>query len=191
MINIKHLLNLYQAVMTINSRIIRTFLAWAPDATDVPLTNGLRVQILPTVDDLPRARKNQFAAFLAAEAILVIWDDEPTNLITRAQTIEDELMSLVWKAGEADDEEESQEKKGPAVVATEIDEESGEIKPENRPTNIQNSVLVGCTMTIIVIMLGAGFREIAMEIMVDKGYTRLAFLALTPVQVFFTLVSLI
>ena len=67
--------------MTVNSRIIQTFLQWAPDATDVPLGNGLRVQILPTMDDLPKARKNQFAAFLAAEAILVVWDDGMYDLI--------------------------------------------------------------------------------------------------------------
>ena len=73
--------------MTVNSRIIQTFLQWAPDATDVPLANGLRFQILPTVNDLPKARKNQFAAFLAAEALLVVWDDEPLNLIDRKSVV--------------------------------------------------------------------------------------------------------
>jgi hypothetical protein len=173
--------------MTVNSRIIKTFLQWSPDATDVPLKNGLRVQILPTVDDLPKARKNQFAAFIASEAILIVWDDEATNIITRAKAIEDELMELVWQTGEPEEEEEGEKPKGPKVVEVDIDEESGEIKPENRPTNIMNSVLVGFTLLIVTTMLGAGFREIAVEIMVDKGYQRLAFLALTPVQIFFTL----
>lgn len=176
--------------MTINSRIIRTFLQWAPEATDVPLMNGLRVQILPSIDDLPRARKNQFAAFVAVEALLVVWDDEPTNIITRASAIEDELMELVWKTGEpGNGEDAAEKKKGPAVVAIEIDEESGQAKPENRPTNIMNSVLVALTLLLITVMLGAGFRQIAIEIMVDQGYARLAFLALTPIQIFFTLVS--
>lgn len=177
-----------QVAMTVNSRIIRTFLQWAPDATDVPLKNGLRVQILPTVEDLPKARKNQFAAFLAAEALLVVWDDEPTNIMARASLIEDELMDLVWRTGEPETEEEAAEKmKGPQVVSLEIDEESGEEKPENRPTHIMNGVLVGCTLLIITIMLGAGFRQIAIEVTVDKGYTRIAFLLLTPIQIFFTL----
>jgi hypothetical protein len=175
--------------MTVNSRIIQTFLQWAPNATDVPLMNGLRVQILPTIDDLPKARKNQFAAFIAAEALLVVWDDEPTHIIERARSIEDELMQLVWKTGEPEDEDEAAEKKkGPAVVECELDEESGEYKPENRPTNIMNSVLVGFTLLLITIMLGAGFRQIVIEIMVDSGYVRLAFLVLVPVQIFFTLV---
>ena len=172
--------------MTVNSRIIKTFLQWSPEATDVPLMNGLRVQILPTIDDLPKARKNQFAAFVASEALLIVWDDEAMNIMARAKAIEDELMELVWKTGEPEGEQE--ERKGPAVVECEIDEESGEIKPEKRPTHIQNSVLVGFTLLIITVMLGAGFRAIAIEIAVDHGYTRLAFLALTPVQIFFTLV---
>ncbi|OCL01430.1 hypothetical protein AOQ84DRAFT_401805 [Glonium stellatum] len=175
-----------QVAMTVNSRIIKTFLQWSPDATDVPLMNGLRVQILPTVDDLPKARKNQFAAFVASEALLIVWDDEAMNIMARAKAIEDELMELVWKTGEPEEEPEGGAK-GPAVVECEIDEESGEIKPEKRPTHIQNSVLVGFTLLIITVMLGAGFRSIAIEIAVDKGYARLAFLALTPVQIFFTL----
>ncbi|ORY18874.1 glycosyl transferase family group 2-domain-containing protein [Clohesyomyces aquaticus] len=177
----------FKAVMTINSRIIRTFLHWAPDATDVPMTNGLRVQILPTIDDLPRARKNQFAAFLAAEAILIVWDDEPRHIISRAQAIEDELVELVWKNGELIEEKGSMEKKGPAIFAVEMDEESGQMKPETRPTSIMNSVLIGIAVAIVVVMIGAGFREIAIETAVDNGFSRLAFLALMPVQIFFTL----
>ena len=41
---------------------------------------------------------------------------------------------------------------------------------------------------IITVMLGAGFRQLAIEVMVDKQYLRLAFVILTPIQVFFTLV---
>ena len=174
--------------MTVNSRIIKTFLQWSPDAVDVPLMNGLRVQILPTVDELPKARKHQFAAFIASEQLLVVWDDEAMNLIPRAKAIENELMELVWKTGEPDEEEEANEKKGPAIVETVINEETGEYVSK-RPTNIQNSVLVGITLVIVVTMLGAGFRQIAIEIAVDKGYIRCAFLLLIPIQIFFTLVS--
>lgn len=156
----------------------------------MPLPNGLRVQILPTIDDLINARKNQFAAFVASEHLLVVWDDEALNVIPRAKAIEKELMDLVWRTGEPEDleEEDAEVKKGPPVVDTEFNEETGEYVSK-RPTNIQNSVLVGITLLIITIMLGAGFREIAIEIAVEHGWQRLAFLSLTPVQIFFTLVS--
>ena len=173
--------------MTVNSRVIKVFLGWSPDAVDVPLMNGLRVQILPTIEDLPRARKHQFAAFIASEALLVVWDDDAMHLIQRAKAIESELMELVWKTGEPDDEE--GEKKGPNVAVVEIDEESGAILPQNRPTHLLNTILVAITLVLIVTVLGAGFRELAIEVAVDSSYLRLAFVALTPVQVFFTLVS--
>jgi hypothetical protein len=175
--------------MTVHSRVIKTFLAWSPDATDVPLMNGLRVQILPTVYDLPRARKHQFAAFLASDALLVVWDDDPSHLMERAEAIESELMELVWQAGAPQEAgEANDEKKGPRITEFEVDKESGEIIPEERPTNLINTILVAFTLVIIMTLLGLGFRSVAVEVAVDKCYIRLAFLALTPVQVFFTLV---
>lgn len=175
--------------MTVNSRVIKVFLGWSPDAVDVPLMNGLRVQILPTIEDLPRARKHQFAAFVASEALLVVWDDDALHLIQRAKAIESELMELVWKTGEPEEAEEGASKKGPNVTAVEIDEESGQIIPEHRPTNLLNTILVSITLILIVTVLGAGFRALAVEIAVDKNWLRLAFVALTPVQIFFTLVG--
>ncbi|RDL36555.1 Nucleotide-diphospho-sugar transferase [Venustampulla echinocandica] len=172
-----------QCAMTVNSRVIKTFLQWSPDAVDVPLLNGLRIQILPTIDDLPRARKHQFAAFVASDALLVVWDDDALHLVTRAKAIEKELMELVWKTGEPEDGEE----KAANIASYEIDEESGEIIPEKRPLHLQNTVLVGLTLILIITAMGAGFRQLAIQVAVDGSYTRLALLALTPVQIFFTL----
>lgn len=173
--------------MTVNSRVVKTFLAWSPEAVDVPLMNGLRVQILPTIDDLVRARKHQFAAFIASEALLVVWDDEAMNLIPRAKAIESELMELVWKTGQPEEAEETEVKKGPAVATIEIDEESGAYLPEKRPMHLQNAVLVALTMIIVVTLIGLGCRSLATEIGVDGDYSRVLFLLLTPIQIFFTL----
>lgn len=172
-----------QCAMTVNSRVIKTFLQWSPDAVDVPLLNGLRIQILPTIEDLPRARKHQFAAFVASEALLVVWDDEALHLVQRAKAIESELMELVWKAGDVEDDE----KKEAAVGIYEIDEESGEIIPEKRGLHLQNTILVALTLILIMASLGAGFRQLAIEVATDSQFMRLALLALTPVQIFFTL----
>ncbi|KAL7800031.1 glycosyltransferase [Trichoderma ceciliae] len=175
-----------QCAMTVNSRVIKTFLQWSPDAVDVPLMNGLRVQILPTIDDLPRARKYQFAAFVASEGLLVVWDDDALHLVARAKAIESELMELVWKTGNTE-EEESDEKRSPAAAEVEIDEESGEIKPEKRPIHLQNTVLVSLTLILVTISLGAAWRQLSIEVSVDGSFMRLALVALAPVQVFFTL----
>ena len=181
------MLILEQVAMTVNSRVIKTFLAWAPDATDVPLMKGLRVQILPTIADLPRARKYQFAAFIASDSLLVVWDDDASNVMKRATRIEAELMELVWHTGEAGDDDEVTNEKG-GVGRTSLDAESGDLVPEDRPTNLMNTILVAFTLIIVVTLLGLACRSLATEIAVDGSFTRLAFLALVPVQVFFTLV---
>ncbi|KAI9752354.1 MAG: hypothetical protein M4579_005662 [Chaenotheca gracillima] len=175
-----------QVAMTINSRLIKAFLYWSPDAIDVPLNDGLRIQIVPTMADLARARKHQFAAFVSEDALLVVWDDDALCLVERALKIESDLMQLVWSQGQPE-EEDASEKKNPRTQEVEIDPESGEIVPESRPTHLMNTVLVGLTLVIIVTALGAGFREIAIEMAIDHGYIRMGFLALTPVQIFFTL----
>jgi len=173
-----------QCAMTVNSRVIKTFLQWSPDAVDVPLTNGLRVQILPTIDDLPRARKHQFAAFIASEGLLVVWDDDALHLVQRAKAIESELMQLVWRAGTEGDEE---DEKAAGRGEPEIDEESGEIKPEKRPVHLMNTYLVTLTLILVTVSIGAAGRQLAIEVSVDGNYVRLALLALAPVQIFFTL----
>ncbi|KAI2610499.1 glycosyl transferase family group 2-domain-containing protein [Hypoxylon sp. NC1633] len=172
--------------MTVNSRVIKTFLSWSPEAVDVPLMNGLRIQILPTVDDLARARKHQFAAFVASEALLVVWDDDALHLVQRAKAIESELMELVWQSGEVRDEE---GEKGPgySVAEVEIDEESGQVKPENRPVHLLNTYLVSIVLVLVTVSLGAAWRQLAIEVSVDGSYVRLALVGLFPIQVFFSL----
>ena len=175
-----------QTALTVNSRVIKTFLAWSPDAIEAPMMNGLRVQILPTIDDLTRARKHQFAAFVASEALLVVWDDDASNVISRAKAIESELMQFVWQT--AENGEVPLVEKGAHINEQKVDSETGEILPEHRSSNLTNSILVACTLVIVLTLLGLGYRSLAVELAVDHGYLRLAFLALVPVQVFFTLV---
>jgi len=52
---------------------------------------------------------------------------------------------------------------------------------------LQNTVLVALTLTLIMTTLGAAWRELAIETDSDGTYLRLSLVALTPVQVFFTL----
>ncbi|KYK60906.1 uncharacterized protein DCS_02046 [Drechmeria coniospora] len=175
-----------QCAMTVNSRVIKTFLQWSPEAVDVPLMNGLRVQILPAVEDLARARKHQFAAFVASEGLLVVWDDDPLHLVQRAKAIESELMELVWKAGSVVDDDDDEKRAGAGAEA-EIDEESGEVKAERRPIHMQNTVLVSVTLVLVIVSLGAAWRQLAIEVSVDGSYLRLGLVALAPLQIFFTL----
>ena len=163
----------------------------SPGAIDIPLKNGLRIQVVHSVDDLCKARKLQFAAVVASQGLLVVWDDDPTNLMTRAANIERDLMELIWDSGEPQEGKVKQisEKKGPAVVVLDTDEESGELLPEKRPVHLMNSIYVGIVIVIIEAALGAGVRELAFETKADGQYLRLALILLLPVNIFFTLVS--
>src|SRR5690606_5519621 len=120
----------------------------------------------------------------ASEGLLVVWDDDALHLIQRAKAIESELMELVWKAGGDDD---GDEKGGPIVEEPEVDEESGELKPEKRPVHLLNTWLVSMTLVLVTVSLGAAWRQLAIEVSVDNNYLRLALIALFPIQIFFTL----
>lgn len=179
-----------QAAVTVSSRIIKTFFNSLPDVVDVPLKNGLRVQILPGMEDLGRARKHQFAAFIASEALLVVWDDDPMNLISRAKSIEKELMELIWQTsqgGSGEDTGGGAKQDRPHTIHANDEEKA--LKEEPRQTNLINAFNVGFNLLLVTLMMGLGFRAIVMEIMVDNGFVRVAFLAMTPVQVFFSLVG--
>ncbi len=177
--------------MTIASRTIETFLNYNPQAITVPLNDtGLSVQVVPTLSDLARAQKLRYAAFVAKVGLLVVWEDEPMHLVTRAANIEQRLANVKWaevvlqgKSANIGDKGRSQ------INVKEVDPENGEIMPQHRPTHLMNTVLVALTLILVVTVLGAGYRELAIGIASDKGWIRLAFMALTPIQVFFTLVS--
>lgn len=170
--------------MTVNTVVIDTYLAHNQDATEVPLEDGQFVQVLASFQDLPRARRHQYAAFVVEESALVVWDDEPLNICGRASGIVKNMTDMVWTGQKGGNKNE----KELAVQVVEVDEESGAIVPQQRRIVLLNSIYVALTLVLIISVLGAGFREIAIEVAVDKNMIRLAFLALTPIQVFFTLV---
>ncbi|KAK6952550.1 hypothetical protein Daesc_007091 [Daldinia eschscholtzii] len=166
--------------------VIKTFLSWSPYATSVPLANGLQIQIVPSIRELPRARKHQCAAFLAVESLLIVWDDDPLHLVRRAEAIEAELMELVWRLGGVSDDEE-EEYSDFSSTQFELDEESGEVDPEKRPVHLFNACLVSSVVLLVTVSLGAAWRQLAIEISVDGDFKRLFLLALFPIQVFFSL----
>jgi hypothetical protein len=174
--------------MTVNSRIIRRYLQWFPYSTTIPLTGGLSIQILPKMENLPKAQRHQFAAFISSRALLVVWDDEPMNLVPRTRAIETALMELLWKTGMPTPAESMKNEEGESEQYRVVDER-GEVINEKRPTHLLNAVLVACTIVLVSGMLGGGFRQIAVAVSVDKNYLRICFIPLIPVQIFFTLVS--
>ena len=174
--------------MTVTSVIIEKYLNNNADVIEVPLQGGQNVQVLASIGDLPRARKHQYAAFIMDESYLAVWDDNPMNVVQRASDIVENMTKTVW--AESTIRTAIDEKKDMTVEIVEQDPESGEIPLQQRPTRFLNSIYVAITLILIIVVLAAGAREIAVETAVDGSYLRCAFLLLTPIQVFFTLVRL-
>lgn len=176
-----------QAAMTVNSEVIQPFLDWSPDATDVPLLNGLRIQILPEIEDLYRARRHQYAAFIASEAFLVVWDDDPAHILIRAKQIEGELVRYVWDAAEGRDADENAPLNEDGTF---FDEESGQLGKQDRPVMYYHAVLVACAVCLLTIITGLGYQRILEEVLLLHSWTSLALVLMTPVTLFLALVSL-
>lgn len=185
-----------QAAMTIHSPVVAAYLEGMPHSTDIPLMNGLSIQLVPTIEDLAKARVYQFAACIASKNMLVVWDDDPINMLQRAKEIELQLMGLLWSS-ETDNANRTaklDKKNDLYITEKEISddnlsvEEAGE--PASRPTVFISTVLISLSLMVLIGILGLGFRQILVEILIERGYgtnvyNRAAFIALTPVWAFF------
>lgn len=187
-------LTVVQCAMTVSSRVIKSYLEWAPDTTDVPLTDGQRIQMVPTVADLVHARKAQCAAFISEDGLLVVWDDNAMNILQRATKIEQELMKLVWSTNEGDGDGEVKRinttegrniKRVEAKYGTDL--ETGGFLVPQRPVHVMNSFLISITILIVTCSIGAAVRSIVDECRWDGFWPRVSLLAMVPLQITFTL----
>src|SRR4051794_12028258 len=89
--------------MTMKTSAIQTFLR-SSNLPFVPLSDGLRLQVIPDVSFLSRCQKHHFAAFIQAPGMLVVWDDDPEHIIVRAEQIEQHLVGMIWRSEVMKDE---------------------------------------------------------------------------------------
>jgi hypothetical protein len=185
--------------LTIKTQVVKLLLG-NKNVACIPLYNGLRIQVLPNITYLPACQKHHFAAFIQDPAILVIWDDDPNNLLSRAQNVEDQLVKMVWKRGEAENEKSSTaapsktRSRSPSICAKEIydarysnNDESLAESP--RRIVLIQAILTAITLILVIAAIGAGWRQVAMEVSADKGWIRLGFVAVAPLQIWLALVS--
>jgi hypothetical protein len=183
--------------MTVNTRVVQLFLR-QEDSVYVPLENGLRLQILPDVSFLPQCQKHHFAAFIQDSAVLVVWDDQPTHILSRVKDIEDQLMSMIWNDSTEDGERLSPDHSGKSTRQTifhspeamnEVCEHNEKTMSEQpRKTVLIQSMLAAITLMLIVAAIGTGVRRMIVEVKVDHNYLRLALLVAAPLQIWLALV---
>jgi len=68
---------------------------------DVPLRDSSRIQIIETLEGLPRARKHQYAAFIRDESSLLVWADSAYRVLDVAKEIEKKIIELIWDDGDS------------------------------------------------------------------------------------------
>ncbi|KAL9109672.1 MAG: hypothetical protein Q9227_005710 [Pyrenula ochraceoflavens] len=185
-----------KCAMTLNTKVIKLFIKQS-DLDYVPLKDGLRVQILPTIGFLPRCQKHHFAAFIQDSQVLVIWDDDPTHILQRGREIEEQLMSMIWSGtDEMDEKTPGTSKRGsraPSVHIKELtegnDEESaGEVVQEKpRRIVLMQAFLCAGTLFLMIAAMGSGWKNIAQEIKIDSTYLRCAILIVVPLQCWLSL----
>ena len=185
--------------ITVKTDVISTYLP-SISTQYVPLADGRRIQILPDLSSLSRCKKHHFAAFILEPAMLVVWHDDPEQVIRRAEQMEQLLVAMLWRDGSNLKEYSppgtpgimsgrntrqtvrKEKGDGPIIVETmEVDEEMA-FYDGPRKTLLYQPILMGITATLCVLTIGVGWRRIAVEIMVDHNYIRLAFLAVVPAQ---------
>jgi len=179
-----------RVAMTVNTRVVKILLLRSSTTTYIEVQPGLRVQVLKNLDALPRCQKHQFAAFVSIPSVLVVWDDRPDQIIARVERLETAILKTVW-------EEEATPSTLPSVLVNgnEQDERreksftNGQDSPEDveagrnddRRIVLMQSFLSAATLALTLISLSAGWRQVAIETLVDGTYVRLAFaLAFIP-----------
>ncbi|KAI0261233.1 glycosyl transferase family group 2-domain-containing protein [Gloeopeniophorella convolvens] len=69
-----------------------------PEDKSVYLDSNTRIQIVDTMLLLPHADKEQNAAFVRDERVLVVWADGPDTIIPTCNDFEERLIKLLWRA---------------------------------------------------------------------------------------------
>lgn len=143
---------------------------------------------------LPTCQKHQSAAFVADRGCLVLWADDPREILDRASKLINEIVMLIWEDGL--DNDELTEKKGEVIVSSvekdnassNVDIEQG-LLPSIRRRVAWQPLTVGATMALLFLSTGTGYGQIVEEIYYDRSYARLLLILVMPMQLWVSLVS--
>jgi hypothetical protein len=179
--------------MTVNTRVIKLFLR-GQELSSIPLTDGLKLQIIPSISYLPQCQKHHFAAFIQDKAIVIVWDDDPRHILDRTRHLEQQLMAMIWKGTSVFKEDEASNQGSYIQTSAVARDEDGGIDADDfiekpRKTVMIQAWLSAVTLVLVTAAIGFGFRQIAIEVKIDRYWMRLAFVAVVPLQIWLALVK--
>ncbi|KAJ7905080.1 glycosyl transferase family group 2-domain-containing protein [Mycena leptocephala] len=88
-----------QVAVKVRSAAVHAALAdVSPDEKNIYVDANTRIQILDTMLMLPHADKEQCAAFIRDERVLVVWSESLDAIIPTCHDFEDRLIKLLWRS---------------------------------------------------------------------------------------------
>ncbi|KAF8201059.1 glycosyl transferase family group 2-domain-containing protein [Mycena galopus ATCC 62051] len=88
-----------QVAVKVRSAAVHAALAEvSPDEKNIYVDANTRIQILDTMLLLPHADKEQCAAFIRDERVLVVWSESLDAIIPTCHDFEDRLIKLLWRS---------------------------------------------------------------------------------------------
>jgi hypothetical protein len=176
--------------MTVSTKVIKLLLARI-NLPYVEIKPGHRLQVIRDLDALPYCQRNQYAAFVASAGTLVVWADEPGDLLRTATLIQDSLMQKIWMKDSQNlvDEKRPSPLEEPETSDSDslVDEEKDTQEP--RRTKLIQPFASAATLIIAFAALGAGCSKIALATFVDHNWIRMAFALVFIPQLWLSLVS--
>ena len=177
--------------MTVNTRVIHLVLQ-RHDLIHIDMQDGLRIQILPSINFLANCQRHQNAAFIKDQALLAVWADSPHDVISRAEYIESQMMEIFARGLDPYDEKVNETANQTIVTETAVDG-VGEMREDGliegpRKVVLNQSVITAITLILIIAALGTGWRNLAVQTVVDHSYLRMALILVVPLQIWLALV---
>ncbi|KAF9231782.1 glycosyl transferase family group 2-domain-containing protein [Melanogaster broomeanus] len=91
------LLNPVAAVKIRSAAVHAAFASITDNDNSMYIDSDTKIQVLETMSELPRAEKEQCAAFIRDERVIVIWADNFDDIIPLCRDLEDKMIKLVWR----------------------------------------------------------------------------------------------
>ncbi|KAK2467930.1 hypothetical protein APHAL10511_000225 [Amanita phalloides] len=91
-------LNPLVAVKVRNAAVHAALAELAPEDKHVYVDANTRIQLVETMLMLPHADKEQCAAFIRDERVLVVWSESIDHIVPSCHEIEEKLIKLLWRS---------------------------------------------------------------------------------------------
>ncbi|KAJ3560835.1 hypothetical protein NP233_g10573 [Leucocoprinus birnbaumii] len=91
-------LNPLVAVKVRSAAVHSAFATIHDDVSTIQVESDTRIQILDSVNSLPDADKEQCAAFIRDERVLVVWSDDLDHIVPLCREFNEKLMKYIWRS---------------------------------------------------------------------------------------------